>query len=205
VATAVLAACCLTAFPLTQWAWSMVEGPVALDNALPLQLCDLAAFVAGFGLLCEWAWLRLLTYYWGLGATLQALITPAVTFDFPHPVFVVFFIQHFAIVGTALYLPVALGWRPAGAWWRAPWRAFLWSNAYLLTMLLLNPLLGTDFGFVNGPPPNPSLIDHLGPWPYYLLWFQGLAAVIFLVLTVPLRWCGKSAGGGENPVHDVAA
>ena len=41
--------------------------------------------------------------------------------------------------------------------------------AYMLVALLINTLLGTNFGFVSRPPATPSLIDHLGPWPLYLV------------------------------------
>jgi uncharacterized membrane protein YwaF len=46
-------------------------------------------------------------------------------------------------------------------------------------------LLKTNFGYLAHPPPNPSLIDHLGPWPYYIIGLETIALVLFLLLTLP--------------------
>jgi hypothetical integral membrane protein (TIGR02206 family) len=107
------------AFPLNQAAWMTLGIPLPLDNILPLHLCDIAAMTAGFALLTRHPALCALTYFWGLAATLQALLTPAIGLGFPSWPFITFFIQHFAIVAAALYLPVVEGWRPKRPLWKA--------------------------------------------------------------------------------------
>ncbi|WP_193214331.1 TIGR02206 family membrane protein [Luteolibacter marinus] len=186
IARALLAFLCLAAFGYTQAAWSMVESTPDFDSWLPLQLCDLAAFIAGFALLTGKRLLAVLTYYWGLAATVQALATPAISIGFPHPAFVAFFVHHFAIVGAAFYLPVVLGWRSARPWWRDPLTAMLWINIYLLGSMAVNAWLGSNFGFTARKPDNPSLLDHLGPWPLYLLWMEVIAALLFSLLAMPV-------------------
>ena len=56
---------------------------------------------------------------------------------------------------------------------------------YLIVAMTINKLLGTNFAFAAHPPANPSLIDQLGPWPWYLLSMQGIALVFFYLLTLP--------------------
>ena len=145
-----------------------------------------AAIVAGFALITRSALLCSLTYFWGLAATFQALLTPAVSVGFPEWAFITFFIQHFAIVATALHLPIVEGWRPKNPLWKSPLEIYGWSVAYLIFAMTVNKLLGTNFGFASRPPDNPSLIDHLGPWPWYLFSMQAIAVCIFLLLAVPL-------------------
>jgi hypothetical integral membrane protein (TIGR02206 family) len=185
LSTATLAFCNLSSFPLGQAAWLSLDQTTSLDNIVPLHLCDVAAVLAGFALLTGQRSLCTLTYFWGLAATFQALLTPALGTGFPSWPFVTFFVQHFAIVGTALYLPLALGWRPRAPLWRDPLHAYGWAVTYLIAVLAINPLLGTNFGFASRPPDNPSLIDHLGPWPWYLLSLQALALAAFLLLALP--------------------
>lgn len=185
-ATGVLAFLCLAAFPLSQAAWVMGGDVPDLESALPLHLCDVAAVVAGFALLTRRPMLCELTYYWGLSASIQAVLTPAVGYGFPHPVFFSFFSQHLAIVAAALALPLGLGWRPRRPPWRTLVRVVLWTEAYVAVVLPLNFLLGTNFGFLAAKPPNPSLLDHLGPWPVYLLSMQAVGAAAFLLLTLPV-------------------
>lgn len=194
---ALLAFLCLAAFGYSQAAWLTVEGGADLDSALPLQLCDLAAIVAGFALLSGNRLLASLTYFWGLAGTVQALATPAITIGFPHPAYFSFFTHHFAIVGAALYLPLVDGWRPLRPWWRGPLHAWRWSLLYAVVAGTANFLLGTNFGFLARKPDNPSLLDQLGPWPWYLLPLNLLALALFSLLVLP--FAGSRRAAEEDP------
>lgn len=184
-ATAILVFMCLSSFPFALYAWR--GHPQSLDNILPLHLCDLAAIIAGFALYTRKPVLLTLTYFWGLGATFQALLTPAITIGPPELPFIHFFWQHFAIVATALYIPIVLKWKPEMPWWRSPLKVFGISLLYQGFALAVNTVLKTNFAFASRPPDNPSLIDHLGPWPLYLFAIQGVALLIFLMLALPFR------------------
>ncbi len=181
----------LTAWPFNLYAWNSLGVNLPLDNFLPLHLCDIAAFIAGLALLLRQRTLATLTYYWGLAATIQGLITPALSHGFPTLPFFSFFLQHFAIVATALYLPLADGWRPKHPLWKCILQVYGWSLVYLVFSLIANAILGTNFGFSMHPPYNPSLIDHLGPWPWYLFSMQAIAIVAFTLLSLPFAFSKK--------------
>ncbi len=185
ITTGILAAACLTAYPLGVAGWLSLDQEKTLDNLIPFHLCDIAAITGGFALLTRRPLLASLTYFWGLAATMQALLTPAITVGFPHLPFIMFFVHHFAIVGTAFYLPIVDGWRPERPFWKSPVVVLLWSLGYLAFAMVVNKVLGTNFGFAARPPDNPSLIDHLGPWPWYLVSMTGLALVLYLLLALP--------------------
>lgn len=183
--TAILAFLCLSAYPLGQAAWLSIDSPKTLDNIIPFHLCDIAAITGGFALLTRRHLLATLTYFWGLAATIQALLTPNIAVAFPNWPFTMFFVHHFAVVAAALYLPIVEGWRPKFPLWKSPVEAFLWSLGYLAFAMTANRILGTNFGFAARPPDNPSLIDHLGPWPWYLLAMSGIALVLYFLLALP--------------------
>jgi hypothetical integral membrane protein (TIGR02206 family) len=193
LATALLAFLNLSAYPLGQAAWLAFDGHKSLDNILPFHLCDIAAITAGFALLTRHPLLRSLTYFWGLAATLQALLTPAITVGFPHWPCIMFFIHHFAVVAAALYIPIVEGWRPKSPVWRSPLEVYGWSVLYLGIAMAVNRALGTNFGFASKPPDNPSLIDHLGPWPWYLVSMLGIALILYLLLALPFRRPGADS------------
>jgi hypothetical integral membrane protein (TIGR02206 family) len=199
LAAAVLAFANLAAWPLSQFAW--MGYTKTWDNILPFHLCDVAAITAGFALITGNRLLRKLTYFWGLAATLQALLTPAVVIGFPHGPFIMFFVHHFAVVIAAVWFPVVDGWRPRTPLWRDPLHVYGWSVLYLAFAMVVNRVLGTNFAFAASPPPNPSLIDHLGPWPWYLLGMQALAVLFFLLLAMPFRWVGQKTGK-QRITHD---
>jgi hypothetical integral membrane protein (TIGR02206 family) len=116
---------------------------------------------------------------------MQAILTPALTVGFPTFAFIMFWVQHFAIVAAALYLPVVGGWRPRAPLWKVPLEIYAWSVVYQVFAITVNNLLRTNFAFAAHPPANPSLIDQLGPWPWYLLSMQAIAVVVFYLLTLP--------------------
>ncbi len=193
----VLALLNLTAFPLSLVAWASIDAPKSLDNFLPFHLCDVAAICAGLALLTKRPLLCSLTYFWGLAATIQALLTPALSVGFPNMAFVMFFVQHFAIVAAAFYLPIVDGWRPRLPLWKAPFEAFAWSQVYLAIAMTANWLLGTNFAFASRKPDNPSLLDYLGPWPWYLLGMEILALVLFYLLALPFLGRASKAHGAN--------
>ena len=191
-AAAVLAFINACVYPLSLAAWLSLEGEKAWDNLLPFHLCDVAAVVAAIALVTKRPLFCALTYFWGLAATIQGLITPALTVGFPAPPFMMFFVHHFAVVIAALYLPIVDGWRPKSPFWRSPLEVMGWSVLYLCFAMTVNKLLGSNFAFASRPPDNPSLIDHLGPWPWYLVSMLGLAVVFYLLLVLPfVRKKGK--------------
>ena len=165
-------------------AWQANVENVPLDAIVPLHLCDLAAFICGFALITRRQVLCELAYFWGLAGTLQGLLTPNLEFDFPHPVFLAFFLQHGVIVITALVLPLGLGWRPAKG---AVKRVFLFIMGYAAMAMIINYLLGTNFGFLAAKPNEASLLDVMPVWPWYIFVLIGLALVMFCLLSLPFR------------------
>lgn len=197
IATALLAFLNLSAYPLSQAAWMNYDKSV--DNIVPLHLCDIAAITAGFALITKRPLLCALTYFWGFAATIQALLTPAITVGFPHLPFVMFFVHHFAVVTAALYIPLVEGWRPRRPLWKDPLVVNFWSITYLALVMLANHFLGSNFAFASRPPDNPSLIDHLGPWPWYLVWMELIALLFFFLLVLPFVRRSKLRGD-DTPV-----
>ncbi len=193
LATALLAFLNLSAFGLSQAAWMTVDTPKVIDNIVPLHMCDIAAITAGFALITRRPLLCSISYFWGLAATFQALLTPAITLGFPALPFVMFFIHHFVVVIAALYLPIVLGWRPKSPLWRDPLEIFGISILYLILVLGVNQLSGSNFAFVSRPPDNPSLIDHLGPWPWYIFSLLGIALTLYFLLVLPFAFRRRKA------------
>ena len=105
-----------------------------------------------------------LGYFWGLGGTLQGLITPEVTYNFPDPQFIFFFINHAGIVAALLYLSF-MGLRPVPA--SLP-RVVAATLSYVAAAGLADFWLGTNYGFLAAKPSTASIMDFLAPWPWYI-------------------------------------
>ena len=60
-------------------------------------------------------------------------------------------------------------------------------NLYALSVGTVNAIMGWNYGYLCHKPYAPSLLDLLGPWPWYLLAIELLALVTFLILYLPWR------------------
>ncbi|HVI83620.1 MAG TPA: TIGR02206 family membrane protein [Chthoniobacterales bacterium] len=152
-------------------------------KALPLQLCDWAMIVI-IGAL--WTgnrrWLEI-AYFWGIGGTLQAIITPNLRFGFPDLRFISFFVAHSGIIIGIVFLMLIYGFRPRAI---GVVRTFLWTEVYFVVAFAVDLLTGENYGFLLHRPEAASLLNFLSDSrPLYLLEFHGLAFLFFCLLYAP--------------------
>ncbi len=200
-AHALLAERALGTLLLALWPLSVIThfalGTLDRQHALPLHYCDVAAISGGLALWTRRPALCDVAYFFGLAGTLQGLITPSLQADFPDARFFFFFLWHGGVVAASLHLVLGLRHRPRAG---APVRMTLLTAAYAVLVSLLNALLGTNYGFVCDPPPVPSLIDYLGPWPWYVPALLALGAVFYTLLDLPF-WRARIKALQDPPNH----
>ncbi len=141
------------------------RGWLTLGNALPLNLCDWACLALIAALLTRHQFLYELGYFWGLGGTLQGLLTPDIAYDWPDAQFLFFFVEHGGIIAALLYLTLGSGLRPRAA--GLP-RVIGATLGYAAVAGLADWALGTDYGFLRAKPPGTNLLTFMSPWPWYI-------------------------------------
>ena len=150
---------------------------------MPLQLTDLATVVAAYALWSQKHWAYALTYYWGLVLSTQALISPALQGpDFPHYQFLAFWAIHLIVVWAAIYLTWGRGMRPD---WRSYRFAVVVTLVWAVVTFTFNSIAGTNYGFLNRKPSTASLLDVLGPWPWYVFIGATLILCVWALMTWP--------------------
>ena len=163
--------------------WNYFTGQWTLQTMLPLHLCSLLVWMSAYMLVTKSYVIYEFAYFLGIAGAIQALLTPdAGIYGFPHFRFFQVILSHGAIVTAAIYMTVVEGYRP---YWRSVRRVLVWGNLYMLAILALNSVLGSNYLFVSRKPDTPSLIDLLGPWPWYLLVIEAIALVMCLLLYLP--------------------
>ena len=175
-------------------------GLLTKDNMLPLHLCDVVGIISGIALLSKRQIFIELAWFWGMSGTLQALLTPTLNFDFPHPSYFRYFGLHSTIVIAAIYLVCGQRYYPRPG---SVWRAWLLINVYLLVTTIVNYLLSSNYGYTCEKPTAASLMDYLGPWPWYILSLELLALMLFLLLDWPFHRLRKAKDwppSAENPL-----
>ena len=152
--------------------------------SLPLQLCDVAIFIAAAALWTRRQLVVEVTYFWGLAGTIQALLTPDLPQHFPSYPYFQYYIAHGGVVAAALVLVVGLGQRPRR--WAVARVAGL-TVAYAALVGLVDAVTGADYMYLRSKPPTATLLDVLGPWPWYILSASVIAAFLFAILDAPFR------------------
>ncbi len=164
-----------------------------LERTLPIQLCDVASVVAVYAVWTHRRWATGLTYYWGLTLTPQAVITPDLSSDFPDLGFVLYWGMHLSVVWAAIYLAWGLGLAPD---WRSYRTAIGATAAWTVAVIAFNLMAGTNYGYLNAKPNAASILDLLGPWPWYVLAEVVLIATVWALMTWP--WVVLAARRGPS-------
>ena len=99
------------------------------------------------------------------------------------------------IVAAACFLVFGRGLLPS---YRDVWVAAIALFCYALVVLPLNFLLGTNYGFLARKPEIGSLLDYLGPWPWYIASIEGIAIVAFHLFYLPVLLLRRRAPA-SNP------
>jgi hypothetical integral membrane protein (TIGR02206 family) len=159
-----------------------------LQTSLPLQLCDWAWLVAAIALWTRSRLAATITYLWGLTLTTQAVFTPALTTPYPGLRWWMFWALHLMVVWAAIHVVWGMKLHPT---WTTYWKAVVITLAWMFVTLCFNVVVGTNYGYLNGKPAQPSALDLLGPWPAYVLAEILIAMTAWALLTWP--WTRKPA------------
>ncbi|WOV89013.1 TIGR02206 family membrane protein [Sporosarcina oncorhynchi] len=164
--------------------WLIQTDRWSLDHSLPLELCSLSLVVT---ILLLWTGNRHLVdfvIFAGIAGALQAIVTPDLDMNFPHFRFFHFFYTHTGIVMTGLYFIWVKGYSPT---FIGAIRTFITLNAILPIIILVNLLFDGNYMFLRRKPQNGSLLDYMGPYPWYILWLEFTALMMFFIIWLVFR------------------
>ena len=88
------------------------------------------------------------------------------------------------LCGFGSYLPYGSGGErlPSGTFWRT----ILITNIAGFIMMAINAALGSNYWYVNQPPPvNHPLVQ--GEWPFYLIGMEAAVVVLFFLFSLAFR------------------
>src|SRR5215831_399148 len=168
------------------------HGVVDWRQMLPMQMCDWGMVVV---IVAMWTgsqrWFEV-AYFWGIGGTLQAVLTPNLNFGFPDWRFISFFTSHSTIIVGVVFLMLTRGYRPYPM---SIVRVWLWSEFYFVVTLVTDKLTGVNYGFLRHKPEAFSILSFLSDSrPLYLLQLHGVALMFFLLLYAPFAIVDLATG-----------
>jgi hypothetical integral membrane protein (TIGR02206 family) len=147
---------------------------------LPFHLSDAVTLVAVAALWRPRA--RLLVealFFWAFSASLQAVLTPSVDEPFPDILYFTYFATHGGVIVAACLLVFGCRRLPRRG---AVFRVYGLTVAFATVAGVASVVTGGNFMFLRSKPPRASLLDLMGPWPWYVLTGAVVALAVFLAL-----------------------
>ncbi|RHW35689.1 TIGR02206 family membrane protein [Neobacillus notoginsengisoli] len=170
--------------------WMVANGFWRSFDSLPAGLCSISLILAIILLLTGKKVVYDILLYTGLLGATQALATPYLFYDFPHFRFIHFFYTHMMMVLVPLYFTWVKGYRPTI---RSVFRLIIFLNLLMPVVMLINKLTGGNYMYLSHKPETASLLDVLGPYPWYILSLEGLLVSLSLLLWLIFRQKGNKA------------
>jgi len=158
------------------------------NRLLPLQICDVNALLCAYMLVKRSYAVYQVAYFWAMAGSVTAMLTPDLKYSFPHPIFEFFFLGHGLSVIGVLYATFAFGFQPR---FRSVWIAMSVTVLYGIVIMGTNYLLGSNFLYLRAKPSAPSVLDYLGPWPWYVVGLVLLCIVASLLVYAPFPVVNK--------------
>lgn len=169
--------------------YQVAHGLVSFPGHLPLELCDLSLMLVCVSLLTLNKRVFDLAYYLSLGGASMALLTPNLWEPFPSFGTVQYFVAHGLTVAGVLYLVWSGLARPRRG---SIGRAMLGANVFASAVGGFDIVFKTNYMYLRAKPPSASLLDILGPWPWYIVSGEVVALAIFGLLYLPFRQHGAT-------------
>lgn len=168
--------------------WYVMTGTWNVQHSLPIELCSIASLAVGIMLLTKNRFLFETFYFIGIAGAIQAIVTPDLLFGFPQFRFLQFFIDHFLLILGPLLMIWLYDYTITKT---SLLKAFITINGLALLIFIINLIIDANYMFLMHKPTSASLLDLLGPYPYYLLALEGIAIIIFFILYLPFIYKRK--------------
>lgn len=173
----------LFAASVSYYSYFAATGAKMFPGHVPLELCDASLWLIIASLLTLKPAIFDVAYYWAIAGATQSLFTPNLVNPTPF-LAIQFFVDHGSIVCATLYLIWSGQARPRPG---SVMRSLIAANIYATIVGAFDFIFKTDYMFLRNKPPTPSLLDYLGPWPWYILVCEFVALGLFLLLYLPFR------------------
>ena len=171
--------------------WNVVNGSWSAQEHLPLHICSIGGWALIYILLTRDHRVYEIMFFLGIAAAGQTLFQPeAGIYGLPHFRAVQTMAGHGLIVIGLVYATTIEGMRPT---WGSLWRTMVVANIYLVVITVINYLLGSNYMYTLAKPSSASLLDHMGPWPWYVFLAEFLALGMFLLLYQPFALADRRA------------
>ncbi len=164
-------------------AWNLVGDTWSIQKDLPLHICSIGIWCSIYMLATRSYRVYEILFFVGLAGSTQALLTPNLgIYGLPHFWAVQSLASHGLLVIAMIYMTAIEGFRPT---WQSVWKTMLALNVYFLFVAGINYVIDSNYMYTMAKPETASLLDLMGPWPWYIAVCEFVALGLFALLYAP--------------------
>ncbi|MBK9642974.1 MAG: TIGR02206 family membrane protein [Saprospiraceae bacterium] len=168
--------------------FKFTQNNLSLTEDLPFHLCNFLTLVYPVTLIYQSRWFFGILYFWVLVGTFQAILTPELKESFPHPIYFKYWLVHCGLVMLVIHGIFVLNWT---VYKKDLFNAIIGANVYLVFSFIVNITFGSNYFYSMHKPKTASLLDYLGPWPWYLISGQLIMVFLFYLYFLPIHLKAK--------------
>ena len=163
------------------WHYSMEFAWIEL---IPIHMCNLSTFFIGIFLLTEKRLFFEVSFFWGIGGGLNALLTPDIPNNFPDPQFILFFIGHGFLMIAIAYASISLKNRPT---LKSVKNGIYFSLMSLPVIYIINELIGPEvnYWYLASKPEGDSIFNLLPDPPMHIPALIIIGVMLFFAIYSP--------------------
>ena len=180
----------------------VVLGTWTIQYDLPLQLTDAVSVSAILALWSRRMLLVELVYFWSLTASLQAMLTPDLSWSFPSVYYFTYFIYHIGAIVAACFLVLGCRLYPRPG---AVWRVYAATFAVTVIAALGDILTDGNYMYLREKPEHSSLLNVIGPWPWYIASTAALGLALMFVVKLLTDWVRRRDPASPQPSRSASA
>lgn len=151
---------------------------------IPIHMCNLSTIFIGIFLLTEKRLFFEVSFFWGIGGGINALLTPDVPKAFPDPQYILFFFGHGLLIVAIVFACLSLKNRPTLA---SVKNGIIFSLVTLPVIYLINKIVGppANYWYLGVKPVGESLLDFFPDPPVHIPVLIFLGIIVFSLIYSP--------------------
>lgn len=181
---------CLSLFVIGVVIYLLITNNFNIKTDLPLYLCSFSALIFPIIVFLNKPFLFRIFYFWCMAWGIQAISTPDILDGYLSLEYYRYWIVHLGTMIIVLYGVFVLKIYPN---FNSVFLSILALQGYILIVFLINEILDTNYMYLSVKPESVTVLDYLGPWPYYILALQFFLIPYFLLFYLPFYFYNKRA------------
>tara|TARA_B100001109_G_C18772493_1_gene431454 strand:- start:474 stop:992 length:519 start_codon:yes stop_codon:yes gene_type:complete len=151
---------------------------------IPIHMCNLSTIFIGIFLLTDKRIFFEVSFFWGIGGGINALLTPDVPDAFPDPQYILFFFGHGFLIVAIAFACISLKNRPTLTSVR---NGIVFSLATLPVIYIINKIVGppANYWYLGVKPVGESLLDLFPDPPMHIPVLITLGVILFYLIYSP--------------------